>query len=182
MQILLCHTLTPAPMVRIVKAGLYHDADGNLLLSYHVSGDMARLRIPPPESGVQRDGLWEHMCFEAFIGIAGASAYREFNFSPSGQWATYAFSSYRELEKMNRPLLAPQITTHLTAGQLNLDVLIPQKALPSAVRPEKFQIGLSAVIESNDTVDGNRSYWALRHPTTHPDFHHRDSFTLEISA
>ena len=182
MQNLLCHTLTPAPMVSTVKADLCCDSEGNLLFSYYVSGDMARLRIPPPESEGQCDGLWEHTCFEAFIGIAGASAYREFNFSPSGQWAAYAFSSYRQPEKMDRMSLAPQITTRLTAGHLNLLALVSKDALPTGAGPTYLQVGLSAIIESSDTLDGSRSYWALQHPTAHPDFHHRDSFTFEIPA
>ena len=34
-------------------------------------------------SPAQKDGLWEHTCFEAFLGIAGQDAYCEFNLSPS---------------------------------------------------------------------------------------------------
>jgi hypothetical protein len=39
------------------------------------------------------------------------------------------------------------------------------------------RLGLSAVIE---TVDGFFSYWALAHPSDKPDFHHPDSFILEL--
>jgi hypothetical protein len=38
-------------------------------------------------------------------------------------------------------------------------------------------LGLSAVIED---LDGVLSYWALRHPPGKPDFHHPDTFALEI--
>ena len=33
-----------------------------------------------------------------------------------------------------------------------------------------------------ETVDGERSYWALAHPAGQPDFHHRDSFTLALET
>jgi hypothetical protein len=36
---------------------------------------------------------------------------------------------------------------------------------------------VSAVVE---TLDGALSYWALRHPPGKPDFHHADSFALEL--
>jgi hypothetical protein len=39
-------------------------------------------------------------------------------------------------------------------------------------------LGLSTVIE-DDT--GTLSYWALKHPSGKPDFHHPDAFALEIT-
>jgi len=51
---------------------------------------------------VQRcDELWRHTCCELFaapvalVATAQGGAYREFNFSPSGDWAAYAFDSPR---------------------------------------------------------------------------------------
>jgi hypothetical protein len=41
-----------------------------------------------------------------------------------------------------------------------------------------LRVGLSAVIEAND---GTLSYWALKHPAAKPDFHHPDSFVLELA-
>ena len=38
---------------------------------------------------------------------------------------------------------------------------------------------VSAVIEE---TDGTRSFWSLAHPPGKPDFHHRDSFALELSC
>ena len=38
-------------------------------------------------------------------------------------------------------------------------------------------LGLSTVVEDNH---GRLSYWALRHPSGKPDFHHPDTFALEI--
>ena len=41
-----------------------------------------------------------------------------------------------------------------------------------------LQLGLAAVIE---TADGERAYFALRHPAERPDFHHRGGFALQLS-
>jgi hypothetical protein len=42
-----------------------------------------------------------------------------------------------------------------------------------------LRLGLSAVIEDDN---GSLSYWALKHPSGKPDFHHPDAFALEIDV
>jgi hypothetical protein len=42
-----------------------------------------------------------------------------------------------------------------------------------------LRLGLAAVIEDKT---GIFSYWALRHPSAKPDFHHPDSLVLELPA
>jgi hypothetical protein len=176
---LLCHPATPAPVVRTIEASATLRPDGSLALAYRLWGDMARLLIPEPHTPERTDSLWEHTCFEAFIGVAGSAAYREFNFSPSGQWAAYAFSGYREPDDAIAPISTPQITTRRFAGRLEIEALIAADALPPG---GAWQIGLTAVVEAADTVDGSHSYWALHHPAQRPDFHLRDAFTLELAG
>ena len=125
------------------------------------------------------DRLWEHTCFEAFIGIRGHSAYREFNFSPSSQWAAYAFFDYRQRDEAFVCKTAPIITSQLFAGRFELIATIPASALPH--KPETLEIGLSAVVEAADLVDGRHSYWALKHPAERPDFHRREAFSLTLN-
>lgn len=169
-------------MVRSVAAGVSRTPDGGLVFDYRLSGDMVRLLIPSPQPESRSDGLWEHTCFEAFIAVAGDAAYREFNFSPSGQWAAYAFSDYRQPDGTATPARPPQITSHRSAGRLELTATIAVDALPPGAAAAGLQIGLSAIIECTDTVEGRRSYWALRHAGTRPDFHQRDTFALELPA
>lgn len=88
------HPLTPAPMVRSLDAAITRTAHG-LSITYRLYGDMARLLIPVGGAGERCDNLWEHTCFELFIACTGSTAYREFNFSPAGQWAAYDFTDYR---------------------------------------------------------------------------------------
>jgi len=177
---LLCHPITPAPVVRAIDAQAFRRSDGTLLIAYRLWGDMARLRIPEQHSAERTDFLWEHTCFEAFIGIPGESAYREFNFSPSSQWAAYAFSDYRQRDEGIQLDAAALIATQRFAGRLELHAILAPEVLPRGA--SAFQIGLSAVIEAADVVDGAHSYWSLRHPAERPDFHHRAAFALTLSA
>jgi len=176
---LLCHPATMAPMVRLIEAQAAISADRSLVLRYRLRGDIARLRLPQLPSPERSDSLWQHSCFEAFIGAVGDTAYREFNFSPSGQWAAYAFTDYRQRDESFVARQAPQICTRVFAGRLEMDVTLPPLALPSA---DRLQLALAAVVEADDIADGRHSYWALRHPAARPDFHQRDAFTLELAA
>ena len=176
---LCCHPATPAPTVRSVEVWAEWRPAGDLFLRYCLRGDMARLLIPEPKNSARTDLLWEHTCFEAFIGLSGSPAYREFNFSPSGQWAAYAFADYRQ--RVEQPETeAPQITARLFAGRLELDAIVPAQALPDNTEGASWQLGLTAVVEATDTVDGGHSYWALKHLAERPDFHRREAFTLRL--
>lgn len=176
---LICHPATPAPVLRSLDARLSLDPQGNIALAFCLRGDMVRVRIPEEKRPERTDLLWEHTCFEAFIGACGDTAYHEFNFSPSGQWAAYAFSDYRQRHADLSAIEPPRITARRFAGRLEVDAVIPVSALPPNPAKAAWQIGLSAVIEAADTIDGQHSYWALHHPAARPDFHQRAAFTLD---
>jgi hypothetical protein len=145
-----------------------------LELHYTVSGDVAELRLPEPRPAVRADGLWRHTCFEAFI-AGGGGEYWEYNLSPSGAWAAYHFSGYRE---GMAPLLkgaAPQISVESTAESLTLRARIDLGWLARAAGGSALKLGLAAVIGDQAHA---LSYWALAHPSEEPDFHHADSFVV----
>ena len=76
--------------VRGIEVELHwqHAPEPALLLIYVVRGALNELRLPGRAAAPTRtDGLWQHTCFEAFVGTEGNSAYREFNFAPSADWA-----------------------------------------------------------------------------------------------
>jgi len=100
-------------------------------------------------------------------------AYREFNFSPSGEWAIHAFRGYREGAKLEEEP-GPEIKVRRTGDRLELDAEIRPDCLPPG---RSLRLGLSAVLEH---ADGVMSYWALRHPPGKPDFHHIDAFALQL--
>ena len=179
---LLCHPQTPASFVRSLTARAERTSDGGLVFVYTLSGDLVRLRIPPPGAPDRHDRLWEHTCCEAFIAVAGEPAYRELNFSPSGQWAAYAFSAYRQPHTLDETAAAPVLASRLSPGRLELTVRVGAGLMPRGVATKTLHVGLAAVIETVDTVDGERSYWALHHAGEQPDFHRRETFILHLPA
>ncbi len=175
-----CHPATPAGVVLSLSVELRAHGE-SLRLRYTLSGDIAALRIPTPAAPTPKDGLWQHTCFEAFVADSGGPDYREFNFSPSSQWAAYRFSAERvrdvDTEARERALPMPPPMIETTAHALTLTARVPMTALPRS--PAVLSIGLCAVIEERD---GRLSYWALHHPGERPDFHHRDGRTLRLAA
>ena len=180
------HPATVASLVQSLTVQAILTADGDLTVYYRLRGDMVRLRIPEKRASEPMDGLWEHTCCELFISVVGETAYREFNFSPSGQWAAYAFSGYRQRDPTAEPIFAhgltPLIHVELTAGRLELSASLSRTVLPPLPTSGTLQLGLAAVVEAADLIDGRHSYWALHHPAARPDFHHRDGFVLKLSS
>jgi hypothetical protein len=174
---LICHTGTVCNAVLAVQVKVESVLQGALHLSYELTVDLAQIRIPAPEPPDAVDGLWEHTCFEMFVAVKGSANYHEFNFSPSGQWAAYAFSDYR-VRSAWMASQSPAIRFAQTNGHLLLEAVIAAADLPQNISDKPFQLGLTAVIEAND---GSRSYWALHHPEARPDFHHRAGFILSLN-
>jgi len=174
---LVCHPCTVSNAAIAVSIEVELRPQGDLHLSYVLTGDLAQIRIPAPQPPAAVDGLWEHTCFEAFVAVEGKAGYHEFNFSPSGQWTAYAFSDYR----VRSPWMisqAPTISFTQSNGLLLLEAVIAAADLPLNMAGMPLQLGLTAVIETND---GSRSYWALNHPESRPDFHHRAGFILSLN-
>jgi hypothetical protein len=137
-----------------------------LEFTYKLSGDTADVVIPLPAPPERTDGLWQATCFEAFVSL-GKSSYAELNFAPSGQWAAYRFTNYRQgMRQLD--IESPKITF----ADNMLTAVVEIKAEAGAL------LNLSAVIERRN---GSRSYWALAHPKSNrPDFHTRDCFVAKL--
>ena len=158
MQPLYRHPDTPAGAIREVEASLERTADG-AIARFRAIGDLSRLVIPPPATPGRADDLWRTTCCELFVSGEGG-AYTEFNFSPSGQWAAYAFSGYR-------------------AGLADADAEVSIEFLPDSngftleayIRsqlPNPTRVGLTAVI---DEADGRQRLWATAFAPGKADFH-----------
>ncbi|MGR9088148.1 MAG: DOMON-like domain-containing protein [Gammaproteobacteria bacterium] len=170
------HPDTDCTAVQSLRAELRIRSGGSLHLRYSLTADLSRIRVPVPKTPQPADGLWRHTCFEAFFATDGDSRYHEFNFSPSGQWAAYAFSSYR----IRRPWTcrqSPNIRTQLTHAKLVLDAEVAAADLPPNGPGGLCRLGLTAVVEARD---GCLTYWALHHSGGQPDFHRRESFARSI--
>jgi hypothetical protein len=138
---------------------------------FGVGAPMERFLVPEPGEGVRKDELWQTTCFEAFLKPADEQSYQEWNFSPSGDWAAYDFSGYREgmAEADVRPPYT-RMEDNLTWWALGATI-----ATDAATR---WELGLSAVLEEKD---GTKSYWALAHPPEKPDFHAPDCFAARLA-
>jgi hypothetical protein len=168
------HPSTRAEAVRAIQVLVRRSASAELRMTFRLDGDISRIRVPSPCMPRIATQLWQHTCFEAFIAVEGQSAYHEFNFAPSGEWAAYAFCGYRNGGPLANETMRPHIAVRSTGGRLELDALVRLDLL-SALHPHaSLRIGLSAVIEASDGL----SYWAIHHPGDKPDFHNADGFAL----
>ncbi len=163
------HPFAPCPWLESLVVKLDRQADG-LALSFQLRGDLKRLRLPPRAQRKPADGLWRHTSFEVCVRRDDAPGDREFNFSPSGAWAAYRFSGYREgMAAFDLP--DPDIVVQASSAKLQLRAYLAD--LPTG----PVSLALSAVIED---TEGGLNYWALAHPGEQPDFHHPAAFTLEL--
>jgi hypothetical protein len=164
-------------LVQELSVKVTRPAHDQLALAYRLVGDLSSLRLSEPRPPVRSDGLWRHSCFEAFIGHAGAPDYWEYNFSPSGAWATYHFTAYREGMSPLMKGAQPQIAQTIGSDSFELSALIDLSWLAKSAAGIGLRLGLAAVVE--DRARG-LSYWALKHACEKPDFHHAESFVIEL--
>ena len=175
--VLTAHPSTPNDDVRSLAVQLRAEEPDILVFQYSLVADMSRVRVPLSGAGARADALWKHTCFEAFVAARDGPGYHEFNFSPSGDWAVYRFSAYREAMSPAEIGRTPEISVRRRDDGL---------VLVSAVRighladldVRHLRVALAAVIEDEN---GGLSYWGLQHPPGKPDFHHANGFTLEVA-
>jgi hypothetical protein len=172
---LACHKSLPTDTIKGFTASAERGPDGWLRFRYVVQGAIDHIALPAKASPQHADNLWRHTCFEAFISTEDDPQYVECNFSPSSAWATYGFDRYRKGMTAIVPVTPPQIALHRERHRLVLEAQLQLGAF--AHRP--LRIGLTAVIEDKA---GDPSYWALHHPRSKPDFHHRGGFILRLAA
>jgi hypothetical protein len=175
--VLVAHPDTPREPISGIAVEIRLPAHGTLVCNYSLHGEVGRVLLSGPRNGRRTDGLWQHTCFEAFIAAPGLPGYHEFNFSPTLAWAAYSFTDYRAGMAPAALVQAPGLQVRKSPEQLeltatmHLDGLMPLREAPT------LRLALAAVVED---YYGRRSYWALEHPPGKPDFHHPDSFTMEL--
>jgi len=176
-QALTFHPATPTSTTTEVAVEVARPEARSLILLYSVIGDIGSLRMPPMGPCARAEELWHHTCFEAFIGTSSDTAYYEFNFAPTAQWAAYWFRSYRTGMRVATEISAPCIETQPNPQHYKLQASLRLEELSALQSDISWRLGLSAVIEE---ASGCKSYWALAHPPGKPDFHHPDCFACEL--
>ncbi len=147
-----------------------------LHLRYELRGKVAELLLPEPSAvPSRRDGLWQSTCFEFFIAAQGLPQYWEVNLSPSGDWNVYAFADYRAGMRQEAAVTALPFTFQQQADCCRLELDFPLAKLISPEQPA--ELAVSAVLHDRN---GERSFHALAHCGSQPDFHHRASFLLTL--
>jgi hypothetical protein len=174
-----CHPLAasavPSNMCELIVSTAF-GADDELVVTYECVVGVAEIRLPPPTLAGPADELWRHTCCELFVGVIDNPDYREFNFSPSGQWAIYDFSAYR-MPGVTATKEYPLHQFSTTPSGWRLIARIPSGLLPQP-QTAILEFGLSVVLEA---ANGALSYWALAHAREKPDFHDRAGFILRGS-
>ena len=176
---LVCHPHSRSGVVLGILASTARTPDGVLAITYAIEGDIARMNVPLPRAPRIAHGLWQHTCCECVIALQGNAGYHEFNFAPSGEWAAYAFTKYREGAAFEEEPLHPRIAVRRSDRRLELDATVPLERLSAAHARARLLLALSAVIEDDA---GDLPYWALKPPAGRPDFHHRDSCVRQIDS
>jgi hypothetical protein len=158
MTLLFRHPDTPPGAVRDIDVELDRIPEG-AVARFRVIAETSRLVIPPPAAPVRTDDLWRTTCCELFVAGQG-SDYLEFNFSPSGQWAAYRFTDYRDgMTKADA-----DVTISFTRDPKGFTL----EATIRADLPNPAHVGMTAVIEEED---GQVRHWASAYEPGKADFH-----------
>ncbi len=126
----------------------------------------------------RRDELWRSTCAEIFVALGpevySGGPYLEFNFSTTGDWAAYRFDVTREGMRPHIWLgdAVPLVSSSGSPEDFVLQALVPLAAMGRGLR----RVAYASVVETASGL----SYWALKHPTDRPDFHHPESFAASL--
>lgn len=138
---------------------------------FGIGAPAGRFVIPEAVEPARAEDLWETTCFEAFLRVPGADSYREWNFAPSGEWASYDFTKQRK-GRADADVTPPYIRVedNFTWWAFGATIALEADAV--------WALGLSAILEEQD---GTKSYWALAHPPgDKPDFHDPACFAAHL--
>jgi hypothetical protein len=175
------HPFTPASLNTDLQSlqitGTVERQQEQLTVQFELRGSIKSILLADPNPSPQRrDHLWQHTCFELFLGIPDSPRYWEVNLAPSGDWNIYRFSDYRhgmapELAYTGLPLHLEHPQADGLRAQISLDLA----AIVTTGQP--LDLGVTMVILDTRQT---QSYWALTHPAADADFHHRDGFMIKV--
>lgn len=146
-----------------------------LLIDFCFLGPLEMLLIPKAHKHpTRKDELWKHTCLEAFFceDSSPSTPYFEVNCSTSGDWNAYYFNSYRQ--GMSPAL---NLNVQLTQHQCSHDKALFRISIRGDIIARIHHLGVTAVVEF---TEGSKSYYALKHAGSQPDFHLKESFNISL--
>lgn len=171
MKTLIPFTVTPFTQPFQVSADFFQVSPQKALLEFKIVGPLAHI-VWPSSSVIEsrQDGLWQTTCLEAFFapGNKAEDAYFEINCSPNGDWNAYSFSSYRQ-----GMIAAEGVEVRVKERSSEGNEAFFRIEISSDQPFQAKSLALCAVIEFSN---GEKSYWALKHPSAKADFHNKDAW------
>ena len=179
---------SPCPAVQHLGYELLLESSSSLRLIVQLEGSLAATLPITNRVGQRQFGLWQHHCFELFIGELESNAYWELNLAPNGNWNCFEFSDYRKDQRESEAYSLAGLQAVRSAQsyrlEANIDIkpILKKKGLETMrleargleargleKRSLALSLGASAVIATATQLN----YFSIRHGAT-PDFHHRD--------
>lgn len=161
-------------------------ANNVLKVSYRLTGPVSEILWPKedaPGLELERDQkIWEHTCFELFLGTSLSPNYYEWNFSSTKKWGHFRFESYRKTEGDTLfPGGIQKIEFKREVNSANLIAEIDLSQLPAIAQALQSKtpllVSATVILESKK---GEKSHWAFSHQDSVPNFHQPSSFTAKI--
>jgi hypothetical protein len=155
-------------------------ASHQLAITYELTGDLQQVQMPDIKgNGARCDRLWEQTCFEFFLAAGWARSpqlpYWEFNLSPAGDWNVFSLSSCRQGLQAEAAIATLPFTVYTSPDKLQLSISVELTHLIDPGQP--LRLGIAAVLVLKG---GEQMFWAIAHCGPEPDFHHADSFVIEL--
>ena len=184
---------SPCPAVQHLGYELLLESSSSLRLIVQLEGSLAATLPITNRVGQRQFGLWQHHCFELFIGELESNAYWELNLAPNGNWNCFEFSDYRKDQRESEAYSLAGLQAVRSAQsyrlEANIDIkpILKKKGLEAlgleargleargleARGLEKGSLALSLGASAVIATATQLNYFSIRHGAT-PDFHHRD--------
>jgi len=171
------YTLKPhvdnPPVDLSVAVSMSRPQKSKWMLVYELVGRIDSIIIPNESLFGNGRNLWEETCFEFFVRHPDGE-YLEFNFSPTGKWSCFSFSSYRcgmtDLELRNDPKSV--VKSHAEKYRFEVSLDLDGIGLKKYSEPE-LVIAITSVLKMRDQ---RYCYYALDFADGQPDFHDMAGF------
>ena len=158
----------PCLAVKALRYTLVYESSTTLRLTVQLKGSIASEFEDVTQVGQREFELWQHNCFELFLGEPGSAAYWELNLAPNGNWNCFGFNDYRQDQKESDRCALTEFSAVRRGRTYQLEArILIHPALQSSCCV--LSLGAAAIIETASDLN----YFSIRHGTT-PDFHHRD--------